>query len=70
MLARPVPRRRVVGVELGHALEVLVGLGQLSLLLEDDPPAEMSMAVVRVSLEDSRQELQGLVEVAERRAPA
>ena len=59
-----------MGVELGHALEVLVRLGEVALLLEDDPRAEMRVRVVRVALEDPGEELEGLVEVARRGAAA
>ena len=44
-------------------------LGESALLLEDDAPAEMSVGVVRVALQDAGQEVQGLVEVVRTAAP-
>ena len=49
---------------------MLVSLGQVPLLLEDDPRAEVGMAVVGLALENAREELKGFIEVAQRGAAA
>ena len=64
---QPVPSGRIVGIDLGHPLEMAIGVAKIPLLLQDDPATEMGVGIVRVAIQDSRQERQGLVEIAQGR---
>ena len=67
MLASQYQAVGVARIDLGDPLEMLVGLRELAVLLEDDAAAKMRVRVVRVPIEDAGQELQSLIEIGRRR---
>jgi hypothetical protein len=64
--AEVIPRIGIRRILLGHELEVLVGLGESSVVLEEDSAAVVGVEVPRVATQDPGEEGQRLLEVRRR----